>query len=301
MRFGVVYSHGDPGFSSGTDGPRRFGAAVQQAGFDYLAVPDHVLGADRTTRPDWQGPYDSDYPIREIFVHLGYLAAVTDIELVTSILVLPQRQTALVAKQAAELDQLTGGRLRLGVGVGWNEVEFEALGVDFRTRGALFDEQLAVLRLLWGDQVVSFHGDFHSIDRAGICPLPVNKAIPLWIGGGPGRRAGKSSERVFNRVARLGDGWISGPNLPIELLAPSFRRIRELAEQYGRDPGSIGLQSSLKVSPDSADRTSIEAAVEVLAAAGVTDVTVETRRQGLSLDQNVELVTAVGELVAKLR
>jgi probable F420-dependent oxidoreductase len=297
MHVGIVYPHGDDGFTTGTSGSRRFASAAEAAGFDYLAIPDHVLGADAASRPGWQGPYDSDYPIREPLVHLGFLAALTRMELMTGVLVLPQRQAALVAKQAAELSQLTGGNFRLGVGTGWNEVEFEALGMDFRTRGARFDEQLTLLRLLWADQVVSFAGRFHTVDRAGICPLPEGQSIPLWIGGGPGRRSGPSSERVFDRIARLGDGWVSGPNLPAEQLGPCFRRIRELAEAHGRNPAEIGLQASLKA----ADAAAVLGGLEPLAAAGVTHVTIETRRQGLPLEQNLDLVAALGEVVRAAR
>jgi probable F420-dependent oxidoreductase len=300
MRFGVVFPHGDAGFDTGADGLRRFAQSVEAAGFDYLAVPDHVLGAERASRPGWEGPYDSDYPIRETLVLLGFLAAVADIELVSSILVLPQRQTALVAKQAAELDQLTGGKFRLGVGVGWNAVEFQALDVDFASRGARFEEQLEVLRLLWADQVVTFEGRFHQIDRAGLCPLPLRRRIPLWIGGGPGRRAGASSERVFNRIARLGDGWISGPNLPIEQLGPCYQRIRVLAEGYGREPDLIGLQSSLKV-PADGDPAAVRRDLDALITAGANHVTVETRRQGRSLEENLDLVGAMGQMVAGFR
>jgi probable F420-dependent oxidoreductase len=299
MRLGIVYPHGDDGFAAGTAGSRRFAQVAEAAGFDYLAIPDHVLGADAASRPGWQGPYDSNYPIREPLVHLGFLAALTGMELMTSVLVLPQRQTALVAKQAAELDQLTAGKFRLGVAAGWNEVEFEALGVDFHTRGARFEEQLTLLRLLWEDQVVSFSGRFHTVDRAGICPLPGHRTVPLWIGGGPGRRAGPSSERVFDRVARLGDGWISGPNLPADRLGPSYRRICELADKHGRDPGLIGLQSSLKVA--AADLAAIPSELDFLRAVGATHVTIETRRQGLSLERNLDLVATVGELLGKLR
>src|SRR4029453_17570978 len=169
-------------------------------GYDHLIAFDHVLGADVTSRPDWAGPYTSEHQFHEILVLFGYLAAVAPgLELVAAVLVLPQRQTALVAKQAAEIDLLTGGRFRLGVGLGWNRVEFEPLDENFHDRGKRAEEQIEVMRLLWTEPVVDFEGRWHRIPRAGINPLPVQRPIPIWMGG--------SAEVAIRRAARLADGF----------------------------------------------------------------------------------------------
>jgi probable F420-dependent oxidoreductase len=199
MEIGVVYPQielgGDP------DAVRRIGKAVEDLGFDYLLAYDHVLGAvhdDRT--PPLPGPYTERDPFHDPFVMFGYLAGITErIGLATGVLVLPQRQTALVARQAADVDLLSGGRLRLGVGVGWNHVEYEALGQDFRTRGAREEEQIDLLRRLFVEPVVDFGGRFDRVDRAALIPKPA-RSIPIWLGG--------SGEKAFDRAARLADGFI---------------------------------------------------------------------------------------------
>ncbi|SRR6266700_36199 len=166
----------------------------------------------------------------EPFVLLGYLAALTKLELGTAVIVLPQRQTALVAKQAAEVDLLTHGKLRLGIGVGWNEVEYEVLGRDFQRRGCVIEEQVEVLRLLWSKEVVSYMGTFHTITEAGLNPLPVNHSIPIGMGG--------STEVALKRVARLGDGWMPLEK-PDEHTHAALERLRGYMHEAGRDPNSF--------------------------------------------------------------
>src|SRR5579864_3397066 len=197
MRIGVVF----PQTEIGNDpiAIRDYAQAVEDLGYQHVLAYDHVLGAGLAHRPNWQGPYTSETPFHEVFVLFGYLAAVTHkVELVTGILIVPQRQTALVAKQAAQVDILSQGRLRLGVGIGWNEVEYEALGEDFHTRGARSGEQITVLRLLWTQPVVDFKGRWHHIPEAGINPLPVQRPIPIWLGG--------EADAVLERVGTMGDG-----------------------------------------------------------------------------------------------
>ena len=182
MKLGAVF----PQTESGTDpiAIRDYAQAVEGMGYNHILAYDHVLGASTATRPDWTGPYTSETLFHEPLVLYGYLAGLTKtLELVTGILILPQRQTALVAKQAAEVDLLSGGRLRLGIGVGWNEVEYQGLNENFRDRGARSEEQIAVLRALWAEPVVDFRGRWHTIDQAGIKPLPPRRSIPVWIGG----------------------------------------------------------------------------------------------------------------------
>ena len=199
MHYGVVF----PQIEIGADpvGCRDFAQAAEGLGFDGLMTYDHVLGADTSVRPDWSGWYQMEDLFHEPFVLFGHLAAVTErIRFVTGILILPQRQTALVAKQAAEVDVLSGGRMTLGIGVGWNDVEFEALGENFRDRGRRCEEQIALMRRLWTEESVDFEGKWHRVSAAGINPLPVQRPIPVWIGG--------AADPVLRRAARIGEGWL---------------------------------------------------------------------------------------------
>ena len=203
MKLGVTFPQTEIGTDPGAI--REFAQAVEGLGFNHLLVYDHVLGADTSHYKDWSGTYTKEDMFHEPFVLYGYLAAVTSsIELTTGIIILPQRQTALVAKQAAEVDVLSGGRLRLGIGIGWNHVEFEALGQDFHVRGKRSEEQIELMRQLWTNEAVTFNGKWDKITAAGLNPLPVQRPIPIWLGG--------SSEQVLKRVATLSDGWIPDGN-----------------------------------------------------------------------------------------
>src|SRR6266852_2190844 len=190
--------------------------AVEVLGYNHLVVFDHVLGADPTNRPGWKG-YTYRDMFHEPFVLFGYIAALTHLELVPAVIILPQRQTSLVAKQAAEVDILTGGKLRLGVGVGWNPVEYEALGMDFHTRGRMIEEQIEVMRLLWSQEIVSYKGQFHTITEVGLNPLPVRRSIPVWLGG--------RADVLLRRVARIGDGWLP-QGRPDEQMREAVERLR---------------------------------------------------------------------------
>jgi probable F420-dependent oxidoreductase len=235
MRIGAVFPQteigGDPSVI------REYVTAVEEMGFDHLVIYDHVVGASVQNRPDWRGPYTSESMFHEPFVLFGYLAALTTrLELVTGVIILPQRQTVLVAKQAAEVDVLSGGRMRLGVGIGWNEVEFEALDEDFHTRGRRLEEQVEVLRALWTQPVVTVAGKWHTITEAGLNPLPVQRPIPIWFGG--------VADAAMKRIARIGDGWM--PQMP-----PN-ERARELVEQLradgraaGRPANAVGIEARL--------------------------------------------------------
>src|SRR4029453_17668221 len=198
MNIGVVF----PQVEIGQDPAvvRDYAQTVEGLGYTPLLVFDHLPGANPERPGGWKGPYTYRHLFHEPFVLFGYLAAVTErVELVTGILILPQRQTALVAKQAAVVDVLSRGRLRLGIGIGWNFVEYEALGENFKNRGRRSEEQIEVLRALWTKELVTFTGRWHKITDAGINPLPVQRPIPIWLGGG--------AEQVLRRIARLGDGW----------------------------------------------------------------------------------------------
>jgi probable F420-dependent oxidoreductase len=182
MQLGVIFPQTEIG--ADPKAIRDFAQAAEDMGYAHLIVFDHVLGADTAYHNNWQGPYTTADMFHEPFVLYGYLAAITErLELVTAVIILGQRQTALVAKQAAAVDVLSGGRLRLGVGIGWNAVEYEALGENFHDRGKRSEEQIAVLRALWTQEEVDFHGRWHDITHAGINPLPIQRPIPLWLGG----------------------------------------------------------------------------------------------------------------------
>jgi probable F420-dependent oxidoreductase len=218
---------------------RDYAQAVEAMGYRHIVAYDHVLGASAATRPNWSGPYTTESLFHEVFVLFGYLAALTrQVELVPGVLILPQRQTALVAKQAAEVDVLSGGRMRLGVGNGWNEVEFEALGEDFHTRGARIEEQIAVLRALWTEPVVDFHGRWHTITAAGIKPLPVQRPIPIWLGG--------YVDIVLRRIGRIGDGWLP-QRRPDEKARELIERLRAYTREAGRPVEAVGIEARLSI------------------------------------------------------
>jgi probable F420-dependent oxidoreductase len=246
MKLGAVF----PQLEIGTDPETiaRYARELERMGYDHLVVYDHVLGADPERPGGWTGPYTFRSQFHEPFVLFGYLAAITTtLELATAVIILPQRQTALVAKQAAEVDVLTGGRLRLGVGIGWNSVEYEALGVDFHTRGSRIEEQIRLMRALWCDEVVDLTGKWHRVDRAGLNPMPVQRPIPIWMGGGyksnvsQTERAEGVVDRALERIAKLADGWFTHVQ-PGDEGAAAMQRFRELVRSAGRDPASVGVE-----------------------------------------------------------
>jgi probable F420-dependent oxidoreductase len=269
MRIGVVFPQNEI-----TEDPvavREYAQTTEGLGYTHLVTYDHVVGADTRTRPDWSGPYTHKSLFHEPLVLYGYLAGLTEqLELVTGVLILPQRQTVLVAKQAAEVDVLTRGRFRLGVGIGWNYVEYQALGMDFGNRGKRSEEQIEVLRALFTQESVTFHGRWHTIDAAGINPLPVQRPIPIWIGGG--------SEATLRRVARIGDGWF--PQLPPDEKArEAIEKIHQYARELGRDPSSIGIEARLNYARQTPDdwRRDLEAWESL----GATHLSINTMRAGL--------------------
>lgn len=234
MKYGATFPQTEIGHDPAA--VRDFAVAAEELGYDYLLVYDHVLGADPNRPGGWRGVYDVNTTFHEPFVLFGYLAAATSrIELATGVLILPQRQTALVAKQVAELDVLSGGRIRLGVGTGWNDVEYVALNEDFHNRGARQAEQIEVMRLLWENDVVDYQGRWHRIDRAGIKPRP-GRRIPVWFGG--------SDERMLRRAARLGDGWMLNA-VPNDATRAAVEKVRELVAAEGRDAAAFGIQGSV--------------------------------------------------------
>jgi probable F420-dependent oxidoreductase len=256
-----------------------FVRAVEDMGYDHLFVADHVLGADpRHHRHPSLVAYSHESVVHESMILLAYLAAITRrITLATGILILPQRQTALVAKQAAQIDVLSGGRLRLGIGVGWNAVEYEALNEAFDDRGRRCAEQVAVLRALWTEPVVDFRGEYHRIDHAGLCPLPIQRPIPIWFGVG-GRERAEPPDAVLRRVARLADGWT--PNLTPDASGRAIvDRVHEYARQAGRDPARLPMEGRIRLAGQDADAWLEQ--VEAWRALGATSVIGEARGAGL--------------------
>ena len=235
MRWGAVFPQTEIGDDPGA--VREFAQAAEELGYDYLLAYDHVLGADPADRGGpWPGPYTWRHSFHEPLALFAWLAGQTArVELATGVLILPQRQTALVAKQAAEVDLLSGGRLILGVGSGWNRVEYESLGEDFRTRGRRLEEQVGLLRRLWAEPIVDFAGRFDRVPRAGINPRP-GRAIPIWMGG--------TAPAVLDRIGRIGDGWFAGRGRPEEI-ARDAAAIRGAARRAGRDPAAIGIAASV--------------------------------------------------------
>ena len=263
MRLGSVFPQTEIGRNPGD--VRDYVQAVEGAGFDHIAIYDHVLGA--AAREGLNGPYTLADPFHEVMVLFGYMAAITTrIELATEILVLPQRQTALAAKQAAEIDLLSGGRLRLGVGLGWNWVEYEALGEDFHTRGRRIEEQVELMRRLWSEAEVTFSGRDHSLTAAGLNPLPARR-IPIWIGA--------TADAGLRRAARIADGWQSELGLGRQL-EKNVAALRRYLDEYGRDQNAFGIAGEVGPGAEGVDEA---VAWERL---GATHVSVTTMGEGLA-------------------
>ncbi len=283
MQIGVVYPQtelrGDP------VAVRRIGKAVEDLGFDHLLAYDHVLGAvhaDRT--PPLTGPYTEHHPFHDPFVMFAYLAGITErIGFATGILILPQRQTALVARQAADVDLLSGGRLRLGVGVGWNSVEYEALGQDFHTRGARQEEQIQLLRRLFAEPVVDFKGRFDRVDRAALLPKPT-RDIPIWLGG--------YGEAAYDRAARLADGFMFVGGRGVDDTVEKWTSLRRRVRDAGRPVDDFG--ADYLIAPGAGGVVDLPAQVDAWREAGGTHVSVVTMGLGLtSIDDHIDYIASV--------
>ena len=281
MKIGVVFPQTEIG--SDPSAVRDYVQAVEAMGYSHMMAYDHVLGADTSHHANWEGSYTAESMFHEPFVLFGYLAGVTTtLELVTAVLILSQRQTALVAKQAAEVDLLTGGRLRLGVGVGWNHVEYEALNQDFSNRGSRYAEQIELLREFWTKETVGFDGRYHKVNHAGINPQPIQKPIPIWMGAGA-RANPVPTDRVLRRVARLADGWF--PQMqPGDDARATVERLKIFVREAGRDGERIGMESRINLADGNPELWQSQArAWEEM---GATHVSVNTMRAGLSSPQD---------------
>lgn len=279
MQIGVIYPQME--MESDAGAIREFAIAVEAMGYTHITAYDHVLGANLDNRPDWKGPYHMGSAFQEPLVLFSYMAAVTtQLGFFTGILILPQRQAALVAKQTASVDIFCNGRLRLGIGTGWNEIEYEALDMSFAERGSRIEDQIDVLRKLWTQDSVTIDSEFHKISEAGINPMPIQRPIPIWIGGGSDRPAygEKANEKVIRRIARVADGWFPmwepGPRAD-ELMA----KFRGYCHEYGRDPDQIGLEGSFVAARSEQDRWPDE--IAAWRAIGATHISVITMGDGL--------------------
>ena len=266
---------------------RDFVQAAEDLGYTHLRILDHVLGADPQQHPEVpRFAYTHQSYLHEPLTLMGYLAAITSkINLVTGILILPQRQTALVAKQAAEVDVLSGGRLRLGLGVGWNPVEYEALGENFHNRGRRYEEQIEVLRALWTQEVVSFDGRWHKVSDAGINPMPVQRPIPLWMGAGS-NPSPVPSERVLRRIGRLADGWFPMFGPDHEGGSAAIARVRTYAQEARRPATAVGLEGRVRLAGTSPEDWLAE--LTAWSTVGATHISAGTGGQDLSPDQHID-------------
>ena len=283
MKIGAIFPHNE--ITADPDAVRDYAQAAEDLGFNHILAYDHVLGANSATYSQERlpGPYREDHMFHEPLVLFGYIAAFTKrIELATGVVILPQRQAALVAKQAAQVDILSRGRLRLGVGTGWNWVEYEALGMNFHDRGVRQAEQIRLMRELWTKPLVNFEGRFHKVTDAGLNPLPVQRPIPIWLGG--------MADAVIKRVGEMADGWYprfhqldplmkshrqKRPEEPAELV----ERMKEHARRAGRDPSKIGIEGFVAHAGRSPDEWMRD--VEGYRAAGCTHVSFNTMYSGL--------------------
>ena len=242
MKLGAAFAN----VSIGTD----FGAirdivqSIEECGFDSIAVNDHVVGG-HPDRAEGKKVHLHTTAVHEPLVLLSFIGAITTrLELVTSILITPQRQTTLVAKQVAELDLLSGGRVRLGIGIGRNWMEYEALNEDFTNRGRRIEEQIEVLRRYWTEELVTFDGRWHQLDRVGLNPMPIQQPIPIWMGS----FYGSIVEKVLERIGRMADGWM--PQFPPDALAPVLERVLGYAADAGRDPSELGIECATAIKAD---------------------------------------------------
>ena len=269
MRIGAVF----PQTESGTDpgAIRDYAQSVESLGFDHILAFDHVIGANAASRPGWSGAYRHTDSFYEPLVLFGHIAGMTQkIELATGIIILPQRQTTLVAKQAATVDLLSGGRLRLGIGIGWNPVEYEALGEDFSNRGRRSEEQIELLKALWSKDLLTYEGRYHKITDAGLNPLPPGKSIPVWFGG--------TSDPVLRRVAQIGDGWMP-VGRPDDSRKEMIEKLAAYLEKANRSITDIGIESWITL--NGLSDSDVEEEIAGWKRLGATHLSVNTMNSGM--------------------
>lgn len=307
IAIGAVYPHNEMETDAGA--VREYAQGVEAMGYTHVIAYDHVIGANTANRPDWKGPYTLKTIFQEPLVMFSYMAGITrTLEFMTGVLILSQRQAVLVAKQAATLDIMAEGRLRLGVGTGWNEVEYEALGYDFAGRGKRLEEQVELMRELWTRECITFKGEEHTVSDAGINPLPVQRPIPVWLGGGGDRpRFGtKASTAVIRRVARMADGWYplwdlcttddKGKVIVNERSLELLEMCHGFCREYGRDPATLGIEGRIE-----AVQGSEEGWADRLAAwknIGASHLSVNTMNNGLQgVEQHLKRLEQVRKAI----
>ncbi len=289
MDIGVIFPQTEVGGDRGA--VRAIGQAASDLGYTHLAAYDHVLGADTTVHGELGGPYTIDDTFREPLTMFAYLAGCTDLAFATSILIGPQRQTVLLAKQAAEVDLLCGGRFRLGLGIGWNKVEYDALGVPFDKRAAILEEQVAVLRALWTTKSVTVDGRFHHIEAAGLAPPPVQRPIPIWIGG--------YAPAALRRVGRVADGWFPMAR-PGGGLEQALELIREGAAEAGRDMSRFEFEGRIEYGTRDLDKMAEHA--RRWREAGASHLSVNTMHAGLvGVDAHIAALAEVAPVLQPYR
>jgi probable F420-dependent oxidoreductase len=287
MQVGVVFPQTELGGDVGA--VRAYGEQVEALGYRHILAFDHVVGADPLVHTGWNGPYDVQTTFHEPMVLFGFLAGATrSLEFVTGVIILPQRQTVLVAKQAAEVDLLSSGRFRLGVGIGWNTVEYEALGEDFGNRGKRSEEQIELMRRLWTEESVTFDGKFHTVTGAGLAPLPVQRPIPVWIGA--------ASTRGLERAGRMADGWF-----PMVVPGPDLDAARAVVDQAavdaGRDPKDLGMEAWVKWQGSADD---VITKMDKWVKEGASHISINTMGAGLkTVDDHLAALAAVAEALPK--
>jgi probable F420-dependent oxidoreductase len=288
MEIGVTFPQTEIG--SDPETIVEYARLAESRGYGHLLAYDHVLGANADREGGWDGPYDHSDQFHEPLSLFSYLAGRTDdIEFVTGILILPQRQTAIVAKQTAQVDRFSGGRLRLGVGVGWNPLEYVALGESFERRGARIEEQLEVLRALWTENPTTFEGEFHELPDVGINPLPVQQPVPLWMGG--------DADPVLRRVARTADGWL--PRIgPDGGTRERLAQIHEYAREVGRDPDEIGVHGRIALDTDDTDE--LLDRVEAWERLGADYLAVDPMRRGRDPEDHLAALDAFADAMASV-
>jgi len=280
VHVGVVFPQTEIGSDRGA--VRAYAEAVNELGYHHLLAYDHVVGADPQVHAGWRGPYNIHDPFHEPMVLFGYPARFPDLGLVSGIGIAPQRQTLLLAKQAAAVDVLTAGRLRLGIGLGWNRLEYEALGKDFSDRGRRIVEQVELLRMLWSQESVTFEGRDEKVSGVGLLPMPVQRPIPIWFGG--------MAPAALRRIGRIADGWfpLVGPGPDFEAAA---ELVQKCAREAGRPPVPIEGRITLRAGAEGLD-----AQLTAWRGAGAAYVSLNTMRQGFgSVDEHIAALKAAAE------
>jgi probable F420-dependent oxidoreductase len=269
MKIGFVYPQTE--FGNDPTAIRDLAQTAEELGYSHVLAYEHVLGVNPERAADWDGPYDFKNPFQSPFLLFSFMAAVThSLEFTTGILILPQRQTVLAAKQAATLDVLSMGRLRLGIGIGWNKPEYIALGENFHDRGQRIEEQVSLMRELWTQPLVTFSGRWHNVPDVGINPLPIQRPIPIWFGG--------HADQVLRRTAMIGDGWIPGFRTAVEASA-ALAKLEQYLTQAGRTPTSIGIEARILYADGDPD--SWEQLLHSWQEAGVSHISLNTMQAGL--------------------